>query len=182
MEWKEINGFNNYLICEDGRIYSKKAKRIMSAHLMKNGYVHINLSRDNKKYGFYVHRLVAEAFIPNPNNLPQVNHIDENKENNHKANLEWCTQKYNNNHGTARERISKTLLGYENGNRIFCEENMTAYPSIKMAARELKVCKSEISRMVFHTRIVKSVHGYHFRLASEEEYQKYKMAKVKGIH
>ena len=57
-----------------------------------------------------MHRLVANAFIPNPNNLPQINHKDENSKNNNVKNLEWCTQKYNNNYGTYKERARKRML------------------------------------------------------------------------
>ena len=81
----------------------------------KTGYLRITLNKNGKYKTFAVHRLVAEAFIPNPNNLPCVNHKDENQFNNDFRNLEWCTYKYNSNYGTIKQRLSKSLSGENNG-------------------------------------------------------------------
>lgn len=83
-----------------GRIVPQQ-KRIARG---EEGYCTVSLSKFGKNTLFLVHRLVAKAFIPNPNNFPDVNHKDEDKHNNHVSNLEWCTTKYNNTYGTARER------------------------------------------------------------------------------
>lgn len=79
-------------------------------HLGKDGYMFVTLSKDGNKKSYKVHRLVAQAYIPNPEDLPQVNHMDEDKCNNVVTNLEWCTAKYNVNYGTGRERLYKTKL------------------------------------------------------------------------
>lgn len=73
------------------------------------GYYRLSISVNQKQKTFLVHRLVAEAFIPNPENLPEVNHKDENKLNNEPYNLEWCTSHYNINYGTATHRRKETL-------------------------------------------------------------------------
>lgn len=91
----------NYLVYPDGRIWSIRRKIFLSPFISKQGYYRVSLS-NHKKY--FVHRLVAETFIDNPDNLPQVNHKDENKLNNKVNNLEWCTYSYNNAYGTARIR------------------------------------------------------------------------------
>lgn len=107
-EWKDVVGFEDYyMVSNFGRVLSKerymnnhgakvlKPEKIVSHYHTKCGYCQIDLSVDGKKYKRYVHRLVAEAFIPNPDNFPEVNHKDENKDNNLADNLEWCTRKYN---------------------------------------------------------------------------------------
>ena len=71
----------------------------------ERGYAMVGISKEWKKKKIFVHRLVVETFLPNPNNLPQVNHKDENKNNNCVNNLEWCTCKYNCNYGTRNQRI-----------------------------------------------------------------------------
>jgi hypothetical protein len=91
-----------YLVYPDGRIYNTKSKFFLSQEISHKGYARVSL--DRKHYS--VHRLVAETFIPNPSDLPQVNHIDENKLNNKVDNLEWCTPKYNQNYGTRNQRAS----------------------------------------------------------------------------
>lgn len=111
-EWKPIKGFDGYYISSFGRIWSEKQKkRFMSPHNVGGGYLMIGLHIKNKAYSKLVHRLVAEAFIPNPNNYPQINHKDENKNNNRADNLEWCTQQYNIRYGTGIKRRAELQKG-----------------------------------------------------------------------
>lgn len=119
--WKWIPGWEGYYMASThGRIKSVdryvngngSSKFLIKGRILKgtpdkDGYILVILSKHNKKKGFHIHRLVALTFIPNPNNWPQVNHIDENKTNNTVENLEWCTAKYNSNYGTHIERYSQ---------------------------------------------------------------------------
>lgn len=106
---KPIVGYENYLISTTGIITNKKTGRQLKQR-EKKGYMEVNIYNKGKRKTMLVHRLVAQAFIPNPSNLPQVNHKDENPRNNNVDNLEWCTQKYNNNYGTYKERARKRML------------------------------------------------------------------------
>ena len=93
-----IEGFSRYLIYENGDIYSKCRKKFMIPHINKNnGYKKILIRNDDnkKKITKYIHRLVALAYIPNPENKPCVDHIDQNKLNNHVSNLRWVTYSEN---------------------------------------------------------------------------------------
>ena len=112
--WKPVVGYEGlYEVSNWGRVKSLprngtvKYARILKLYTDKDGYLYVVLSKNNKQKLFKIHRLVAEAFIPNPNNLPMINHKDENKQNNNVENLEWCSAKYNSNYGTAIERRSK---------------------------------------------------------------------------
>lgn len=91
---KQIEGFPGYTITDDGKVISYKFKepRVMKTWYQKSGYENIKLCKDNITYHFLIHRLVAEAFIPNPNNLPEVNHKDKNRQNNRVENLEWSNR------------------------------------------------------------------------------------------
>ena len=80
--------------------------KIKSQYLHKSGYFYVRLQKEGDRRTLKVHRLVAEAFVPNPDNLPQVNHKDENKQNNLPSNLEWCTQQYNMTYGGRLDRLS----------------------------------------------------------------------------
>lgn len=107
-EWRDIKGYEGlYQVSNEGRV--KNIKRNVYRVFNDNGYGYymVILSKDGVKKPFYVHRLVAEAFIPNPSNLPQVNHKNEQKHLNFVENLEWCSAKYNMNYGTARDRTSE---------------------------------------------------------------------------
>lgn len=94
---KEIKDFPGYTITDDGKVISYKFKepRIMKTWLQKSGYENIKLCKENHTYHFLIHRLVAEAFIPNPNNLPEVNHKNKIRNDNRVENLEWCSRKEN---------------------------------------------------------------------------------------
>ena len=83
--------------------------RILKPVTGSNDYLKVNLYKNNKVKDYLVHRIIAEIFLPNTDNLPYVNHKDENKQNNVVSNLEWCDAKYNTNYGTRNERISKRL-------------------------------------------------------------------------
>ena len=90
----------DYFVSRTGDIYSNKRSRMekMSQTKTARGYVKVRLSMDGKVYNRNIHRMVAETFIPNPDNKPEVNHIDGNKKNNNVTNLEWTTRKENANH------------------------------------------------------------------------------------
>ena len=120
--WKPIKDYKDYYISNLGNLKSLKFGKevFMALSEDKDGYFKVNLFKENKSKTKYIHRLVAEAFIPNPNNLKCINHKDENKHNNSVDNLEWCTTKYNNNYGTRyfknnrKKYIKKVLLLLEN--------------------------------------------------------------------
>lgn len=106
-EWRDIEGYEGlYMVSNFGRVVSFQGcnPRIMKLGMTRKGYQCVGLQKENQHKTCVVHRLVAKAFIPNPDNLPQVNHKDECKTNNRVDNLEWCTDKYNHNYGTYIER------------------------------------------------------------------------------
>lgn len=113
--WKPIKGYEGlYEVSNTGKVKSlggKRTKKYESIlkQVKTNCYLQVTLCKDGKIKNCRVHRLVATAFLHNPENLPEVNHKDENKENNRVDNLEWCSRKYNNNYGTLRERMVKKL-------------------------------------------------------------------------
>ena len=120
--WKPVVGYEGlYEVSNMGRVkslgngksnnssYSKE--RILKGRKTHRGYLRVNLYKNNKAKDYYIHRLVAEAFIPNIDNLPCINHKDENPKNNHVTNLEWVTYKENNNYGTHNEKVAEKLRG-----------------------------------------------------------------------
>ena len=106
-------------VSDNGREYDKHLpSRQMKQSVHTKGYKTVPLTKGGKTTTKFVHRLVAEAFIPNPDDLPFVNHIDEDKTNNFVENLEWCTEQYNSTYGKAREKHAKALKG-----RLHTEEH-----------------------------------------------------------
>ena len=114
--YSPIDGFPDYLITSQGRVFSLKHDKLKELKPAKNnwGYYYVNLWKNGKMFTKTIHRLVAKAFIPNPENKPQVNHIDEDVTNNHISNLEWVTARENLNHGTRNERASNSVKGKNN--------------------------------------------------------------------
>ena len=107
--WKDIKDYEGlYQVSNLGRVKRITTGRVLKPLKHANGYLMVKLSKNSIVYTKTVHRLVAEAFIPNPEHKSEINHIDENKTNNSLDNLEWMTRKENINHGTRTERMSKT--------------------------------------------------------------------------
>lgn len=155
----EVSNLGNVRSCpriytdSRGWVYHKKGQTLK--YLLRNHYNSVALCKNNKSAQKTVHRLVATAFIPNPNNLPQINHKDENKLNNHVDNLEWCTAEYNNNYGTGniRRAISK-------GKRVRCIETGEEFFSIGEAGRRLKIQGGNIWKVIIGER--NKAGGLHF--------------------
>lgn len=99
-----VDGFPDYEIFEDGRVFSHKSNKFLKIIRHKNGYCFVELFNEHGSKMKSVHRIVATAFIDNPENLPFINHKDECRWNNNVENLEWCTAKYNSNYGTCIQR------------------------------------------------------------------------------
>ena len=138
---KDIKDYEGlYAITEDGRIWSYRSNRFLKPYVRK-GYLRVKLYINGVEKDFSIHRLVAFAYLPNPDNLPEVNHKDENKQNNCVDNLEWVTHQENMNYGTRNERISKAQ-----GKAVLCVELNTVFHSLNEAARQLKIDPSSISK------------------------------------
>ena len=163
--WKNIDGTDGkYQVSNEGRVRGENG--LMSQWINKTGYMVTHIPNCFCK-STLVHRLVAEAFIPNPDNLPQVNHKDECKTNNNVENLEYCSARYNSNYGTRNERMGAKLKGrrpsdatimasIEQHSRPVSKysidgEFIETYPSIAEAERN--------NPGVYHTNIIRCCNG-----------------------
>lgn len=161
-EWREIKGYEGiYQVSSLGRVRSldrkvkfsdgrerKYGNKILSSKLSNRGYLMVTLWRNRNSQRLAIHRLVAKAFIPNPDNLPQVNHKDENKTNNRANNLEWCTNQYNNQYS----KNTKIAQYDKQGNKI------KEWGSIKEASLHLNIRANHITMCC--KGVIKSCGGY----------------------
>lgn len=109
--WKDIPGFEEYQVSSLGRVRSLKGTIRVLSQSKSSRYCQVTLFREGERHYRKIHRLVAEAFIPNPDNLPCVNHKNEDKTDNRVENLEWCDAKYNNNYGYRSMKMALSLSG-----------------------------------------------------------------------
>ena len=131
-QWKPVVGYEGlYEVSSHGNVYSMRTKKILRTY-NQNGYLHVHLYKNGHRKNWVVHRLVANAFIPNPENLETVNHIDENKMNNNVNNLEWMSRGDN--------------IRYSNYKKVFCIETRQSYNTITEAARQTGINYSSISQ------------------------------------
>lgn len=165
--WKNIKDYPNYQVSNMGRVKSlsnnkTRKEKILKLHSDRNGYLFLSLSKDGKYKNIRIHRLVATAFIPNPNNLPEVNHRNEDKTDNRVENLEYCNRKYNINYGTRTEKTQKPVLQFSKENNFIKKWN-----SATDVERELCFNKSSICMCCKGKR--KSVGGYVWGYADDYE-------------
>lgn len=119
-------------VTRDGRVMNLKTKRWLKLHDNGHGYVQVHTTANNKQVMRYVHRLVAECYIPNPLNMSEINHKDGNKQNNAADNLEWCTRKYNIKHSIQtglrkpsekQKQAARNTLNKINANRVCMDDD-----------------------------------------------------------
>ena len=184
--WRDIEGYEGlYQVSNMGRVKTieriftdskgreyKIISQIKQIFKTKNGYIRVKLWKNGKSKNFLVHRLVAIAFIDNPNNFRCVNHKDENKENNYVENLEWCDHKYNVNFGNHKIKVSNTQKNRKDLSKpiiqIDLEGNIiNQYPSIKEAARYNNLFHSNISKVLLGKN--KTCGGYIWKYKNEGE-------------
>lgn len=153
-DWRPVVGYESlYMVSNLGRVWSIRKKAIMKPNdnCAGKGYKYIWGYKDGNKNRLYIHIIVAQAFISNPNNLPEVNHKDENPKNNMVDNLEWCTHEYN-----SRYSNEKTILRFsEDG--TFIDE----WPSMLEIERILKIPYQNVSACC--RGVNKTCHGFIFK-------------------
>lgn len=168
--WKDIEGYEGiYMISSKGRVKSLKfgKEKILKSGKDSCGYLFVYLYKNGKVKSFKVHRLVAQAFLDNPNNLPEVNHKDEDKTNNKVENIEYCDRSYNLNYGSRNERTAKALsipiLQFSK-----TDEFIRRWNGIREASRELEIKHSSISSCCKGK--LKSAYGY--KWGYEKDYER----------
>lgn len=162
--WKPIAGYPNYKVSNRGRVMNLKTGSVLKNIIDTYGYAKVGLCKGNEKLKqIKVHRLVATAFIPNPDNLPQVNHIDEDKRNNDVSNLEWCTASQNQRHSIHQRSCKINQLTLDG-------ELVNTWDSSEQIKRELGYSKGNIISCCKGKR--KTAHGYKWEYADGLNQQK----------
>ena len=175
--WKDIKGYEGiYEISNHGVIKNKKTNKVKKQYIDCVGYYVVSLCKNNISKPKRVHCIIAETFIPNPLNLPCINHKDENKLNNNIENLEWCTKGYNNRYGSRVQRITqkrkKKILQIDS-NGVTVKE----WDSIKEAANELGCNETQISR--YARGVIKGMYkGFYWKYTKPFEYKPRKGKKI----
>lgn len=169
--YKDIEGYEGlYQVSNLGNVKSlgngkKRKEKVLKPAKNNRGYLYVCLCNQEIRKIYKIHRLVAEAFVPNPNNLPEVNHKDENKTNNTDNNLEWCDHKYNINYGTHTERSAASRINHlKQSKQVMCLETGVIYPSTSEVEREFGFSRSNISNVCNGKS--KTCGGFHWKYVS----------------
>lgn len=154
-EFRDVVGYEDlYEVSNEGNVRNKITGRMLKPYYDK-GYLKVVLYKNGEQKHCSIHRLVAQAFLPNPRNLPEVNHIDENKLNNNVENLEWCSRQYNIDYSQSKSVNQYTLEG----------GLLNTYKSVCEASRQTGIDQSSISSCCLGKRY-KSAGGYIWKYVS----------------
>lgn len=167
MNWEPVVGFEEqYLVSDSGQVWSLYRNRALTPTIDRYGYEKVALRKNGKNHPRTIHRLVAQAFVPNPHNLPTVNHINECKTDNRAVNLEWMSVADNDNHGTRNERMADTKcrLPVE---QVFEDGTTIRYKGVKDASRKTGVHRCCIALCCKNIR--KTAGGYQWRYSNERD-------------
>lgn len=163
---KDIKNYEGlYAITENGEVWSYRANRFLKQKTKNSGYKEISLCKEGKNRSFLIHRLVAEAYVPNPDNLPQVSHLDESKDNNNYKNLAWVSAKTNCNMPLHKQRKSKSQMNNATSRKVICVETNIVYLSLSEAGRQVG-CTPQNIRIACLDQS-KTACGYHWRYWNE---------------
>lgn len=149
--WKDITGYEGlYQVSNLGRVKTLKSGKIKATGNCR-GYLYVSLSKNSIYKNYSVHRLVGQAFLDNPDSLPEINHIDQNKQNNRVDNLEWCSSKYNNRYSNAKKvgcfKDGKLIKKYD----AIADVNIDGFTTSDV----IRCCQNKCNR--------KSHKGYHWQ-------------------
>ena len=184
--WKDVENYEGFyqvsnlgrvrslerdVYCQNGIVHHLKEK-VLVQNLDKQGYAYVSLCLNGKMKTIKTHRLVALAFIPNPENKPQVNHKDEVKTNNVVDNLEWCSAQENVNYGTGiaravQNRKSQKLGNHPNAKPVFCVELNKKFDCAKRVEEELGIWGTSIGKACRGER--NTAGGFHWKFANEND-------------
>ena len=175
-EWRDIKGYEGlYMVSNLGRVKSMsfrnnittiKRERLISTQKNRVNRVYVSLYKEGSRKNCTVHRLVATAFIDNPYNYPEVNHIDGNPSNNNVNNLEWCTKKQNALHAYENGLSRFKAYNEEEAKKVIRDDGVI-YESIRACARAEGVTQRSIKDCITHRKGLKSVKGHSFKLLEE---------------
>ena len=164
IEWRDVQGYEgHYRVSEWGNVMSLKngKKKILKENKDRYGYYFVNLSKDGATKASPIHRLVAIAFCEGAGEFDCVNHEDEDKENNSRDNLEWCTHQYNINYGSLVEKKASNKWP-KSKRRVRCIETGMIFESVSAAARYVNGDSSKICKCC-NPKYSRSIHkGYHW--------------------
>ena len=154
---QQIKGFENYSITKNGQIYNHKLERFIKQTKHNRGYLSVSLTKNKCDYKKLSHRLIAETFIPNPKDLPQVNHINGIKTDNRIENLEWCTAKQNTRHAwdTGLRTSKGAIFNYLNSKIVLNLNTGVYYDSMAEVSKLYNINYQTLVK-----RVRKGTHGF----------------------
>ncbi len=178
-EWREVKEYSNYEVNQLGEIRHKKRQKILKPRSNNGGYQYVNFKINGKNTNFAVHRIVANAFIPNPNGYTEVNHKDYNKKNNCVDNLEWVSSSQNKQHSYLKQENKKSrgkAVNQYTKEGIF----LKTFDSVSDAAKEFGCCVAAISNCCLGRTKTSQGFRWSFVESSTTKYERKPSSSVQG--